>query len=200
MNFPAIYLASQSPRRAQLLTQIGVSFELLLPQADEDAEALELPLPHELPAAYVLRVTQLKAQAAIARMLRLNLPVKPVLAADTVVAKGSRIYGKPKDAQDAILTLRALSGTSHSVLTAVAIALPHRSQTRLSKNRLRFARLSTSQIQQYVASNECFGKAGAYAIQGKAATFVRDLQGSYSGVMGLPLFETADLLGHFVIS
>ncbi len=199
MNFPAIYLASQSPRRAQLLTQIGVSFELLLPQPGEDAEALEVALPHELPAAYVQRVTQLKAQAALARMLRLNLPIKPVLTADTVVAKGSRIYGKPKDSQDAAHTLRALSGCSHTVLTAITLALPHRSRTRLSKNRLRFARLSSSQIQQYIASNECFGKAGAYAIQGKAATFVRDLQGSYSGVMGLPLFETADLLGHFAI-
>jgi septum formation protein len=197
MSLGLIYLASQSPRRAQLLAQIGITFELLLPDKNEDAEALEAVLPNELPAAYVQRVTALKAQAGLARMVRRGLAVKPVLVADTVVAKGASIYGKPQDAKAAFQTLARLSGTTHHVLTAVSLATPARAETVLSNSRLRFTRISKAQIQQYIQTEECFGKAGAYAIQGQAARFVRDLQGSYSGVMGLPLFETAVLLKRF---
>jgi septum formation protein len=200
MSLGLIYLASQSPRRAQLLAQIGITFELLIPDTNEDAEALEAVLPNELPAAYVQRVTALKAQAGLARMARRGLPVKPILAADTIVAKGACIYGKPQDAKAAFQTLTRLSGTTHHVLTAVSLATPARVETVLSNSRLRFARISKAQIQQYIQTEECFGKAGAYAIQGQAAQFVRDLQGSYSGVMGLPLFETAVLLKRFGIS
>ncbi len=196
----SLYLSSQSPRRAQLLEQIGVSFELLLAQPGEDPESLEIVLPNEAPSAYAIRVTQLKAQAGVARMLAQGLPTKPVLTADTVVARGGQIFGKPQDADDAVRILKSLSGASHHVFTAVTVALPIMSKTLLSKNRLRFARLSKAQIDQYIASGECFGKAGAYGIQGKAATFIRDLQGSYSGVMGLPLFETQLLLNRFGIA
>jgi septum formation protein len=197
MAQPVLYLASQSPRRAQLLEQIGVQFELLLADELEDAEALEAPLTGELPSHYVMRVTQLKAQAATARWQRRELTQRPVLAADTVVALGSSILGKPADAAQAVHTLRRLSGQTHTVYTAVVLALPHKQVATLSKSRLRFARLSHAQIEHYVQTNECFGKAGAYAIQGQAACFVRDLKGSYSGVMGLPLFETAKLLERF---
>jgi len=204
-----IYLASQSPRRQELLRQIGVRFELLLPDADEDAEALEAPIAHESPTRYVQRVTLAKAEAARARLRRRALlaapmpaapmPAAPMLAApilvsDTTVAVGGRIFGKPLDAADAARMLRALSGRTHRVLTAVAVVRGARIEQALNVSRVRFAHLSQHEIDDYVASGEPMGKAGAYAIQGAAARFIRKIEGSHSGIMGLPLYETARLL------
>ena len=190
-----IYLASQSPRRSQLLTQLGVRHELLLPGPDEDAEALEVVLPHEAPRHYVQRVTRLKLEAALARLQRRGLPVAPVLCSDTTVALGRTIYGKPLDAADAARMLAALSGTTHRVLTAVAIGNGAQCLQQCSESRVTFALMQPAQIQAYVDSGEPMGKAGAYAVQGLAAAYIARISGSYTGIMGLPLFETAQLLG-----
>ena len=192
-----IYLASQSPRRRQLLEQLGVRHELLLPDADEDAEAIEAVLPGEAPAAYVQRVTQLKLDAALARLKRRGLPAAPVLCSDTTVALGRTIYGKPADAADARRMLAELAGHSHRVLTAVAVGTPRRRAQTLSASRVTFAALSRPQISAYVAGGEPMGKAGAYAVQGRAAAFISHISGSYSGIMGLPMYETAQLLQAF---
>ena len=192
-----IYLASQSPRRRQLLDQLGVRHELLLPGADEDAQALELELPGESPAAYVKRVTQLKLDAALERLKRRDLPAAPVLCSDTTVALGRTIYGKPADAADARRMLSELSGKTHRVLTAVALGTPCKRLQTVSESRVTLAVMSPRQIQSYVASGEPLGKAGAYAVQGRAAAFISHLSGSYSGIMGLPMFETAQLLKNF---
>ena len=189
-----IYLASQSPRRAQLLQQIGVEFRLLLPDAHEDAEALEAHRAGELPGAYVQRVTRLKLDAAVARLRRLGLPPAPVLAADTTVALGRRILGKPVDADDARATLAALSGRTHRVLTAVALHDGRRARAALNVSHVRFAALPDAAIDGYVAGGEPYGKAGAYAIQGPIAAWIEHIDGSHSGIMGLPLYETAQLL------
>jgi septum formation protein len=214
-QYDFIWLASQSPRRQALLTQIGVACRLLLPDTDEDAEALEALRPGELPGAYVKRVTLAKLQAAVARRLRRGLPEAPILCADTTVALGRRILGKPADAQDAAAVLSALSGRTHRVLTSVALAAPVReavvppkasaalraTQPRAPKisqitqvSRVRFAPLSAAVIEAYIASGEPFGKAGSYAIQGALAGHIAHIEGSHSGIMGLPLFETAELL------
>ena len=192
-----IYLASQSPRRGQLLEQLGIRYELLLPDASEDAESLEVVLPNEAPARYVQRVTQLKLDAALLRLKRRGLPVAPVLCADTTVAMGRAIYGKPADAADARRMLAELSGKTHRVLTAVAIGQERRREQALSVSRVTFAPVGARPIRDYVASGEPMGKAGAYAVQGRAAVFISTIAGSYSGIMGLPTFETAQLLGHF---
>ncbi len=189
-----IYLASQSPRRRQLLEQLGVRHELLLPDADEDTEALERAVANEAPAAYVLRVTGLKLDAALQRLKRRGLPPAPILCSDTAVALGRRIYGKPADAADAARMLRELSGTTHRVLTAVAVQNGRRRQDALSDSRVTFAPLTAAQVKHYVASGEPLGKAGAYAVQGRAAAFIAHIRGSYSGIMGLPMYETAQLL------
>ncbi len=196
MNGPPnfIYLASQSPRRRQLLDQLGVRHELLLPGPDEDAEALEDLLPGELPAAYVQRVTELKLGAARARLKRRGLPSAPILCSDTTVALGRRILGKPLDAAMATEMLGALSGKSHRVLTAVALQVGRKTLATISTSRVRFAPLSPATIAAYVASGEPFGKAGAYAIQSQLAGWIAHIDGSYSGIMGLPLFETAQVL------
>ena len=194
-----IYLASQSPRRKQLLEQWGVRCELLLPDADEDAESLEAVLPGEAPAAYVQRVTGLKLQASLGRLKRRGLPLAPVLCADTTVALGRRILGKPADAADACAMLADLAGRRHRVLTAVAVGLPgarkHRAWAALSTSWVAFAPLTAAQIRRYVDSGEPMGKAGAYAIQGQAALWTQHISGSYSGIMGLPAHETAQVLG-----
>jgi len=189
-----IYLASQSPRRSQLLALLGVRHELLLPDADEDAEALEAVLPNEAPAAYVKRVTQLKLDAALQRLQRRGLPPAPVLCSDTTVALGRRIFGKPADAFDATRMLTELSGTTHRVLTAVALGTARKREQVLCESRVTFSAMSARQVQAYVASGEPLGKAGAYAVQGRAAAFISHMSGSYSGIMGLPMFETAQLL------
>lgn len=189
-----IYLASQSPRRRQLLEQIGVRHELLLPGPEEDAEGLEALLPGEDPAYYVQRVTALKLDAAVARHARRGLAPAPILCSDTTVALGQRIYAKPEDAQDAARMLSELAGHEHQVLTAVALQVGARRLVALSVSRVRFAAMTPTQIAAYVASGEPMGKAGAYAIQGPVAQYVENLNGSYTGIMGLPLFETAGLL------
>ena len=194
MSSPFLYLASQSPRRRQLLQQIGAAHELLLPGADEDAEALEAEKPGELPAAYVQRVTTLKLQAAVTRLAARRLPPAPVLCADTTVALGRRILGKPVDADDAARTLGLLSGRTHRVLTAVALHDGRRSRRALNVSHVRFGQLPARVIDAYVASGDAFGKAGAYAIQSALAGWIEHIDGSHSGIMGLPLFETAQLL------
>ena len=189
-----IYLASQSPRRAQLLGQLGIRHALLLADADEDAESLEAVLPNEAPASYVQRVTALKLDAAVARLRRRGLANAPVLCADTTVALGRTILGKPDDAADAARMLAMLSGTTHRVLTAVALQDGDRRHAALSVSRVRFAKITEAQVARYAESGEPLGKAGAYAIQGAAAAFIEHISGSYSGIMGLPMFETAELL------
>ncbi|MDH4482899.1 MAG: Maf family protein [Rhodoferax sp.] len=191
---PFIYLASQSPRRSQLLVQLGVEHRLLLPDANEDSEALEATLPREAPLAYVQRVTDLKLQAALARLRRRQLPLAPVLCSDTTVALGRAILGKPQDAADAARMLGRLAGRSHRVLTAIAVGDGARVVRACSVSRVKFAPLSADDIAAYVASGEPMGKAGAYAVQGIAAAFIARIEGSYSGIMGLPLFETAQAL------
>ena len=192
-----IYLASQSPRRSQLLALLGVRHELLLPDADEDAEALEAVLANEAPAAYVQRVTQLKLDAALKRLKRRGLPAAPVLCSDTTVALGRKIFGKPTDAADATRMLKELSNTTHRVLTAVALGTARKCEQVLCESRVTFSVMSSRQIQAYAASGEPLGKAGAYAVQGRAAAFISHMSGSYSGIMGLPMFETAQLLRSF---
>ncbi len=194
MSDPFLYLASQSPRRAQLLGQLGVRHELLLAAPDEDAEALEAVLPGEAPSTYVQRVTGLKLDAAVARHRRSKLPAAPILCADTTVAFGRTILGKPEDARDAERMLAHLAGRTHRVLTAVAVQQGRRRYAALSVSRVRFAPMTRAQIAHYAASGEPIGKAGAYGIQGAAAAFIEHISGSYSGIMGLPLFETATLL------
>ena len=204
-----VYLASQSPRRRQLLEQLGVRYELLLADDTEDAEALEVVLPSEAPRTYVQRVTLLKLDAALNRMQRRGLPPAPVLCSDTTVALGKAILGKPDDAKHAAQILGALSGQTHRVLTSVAMgtassslsasqkAKPTKRAQALSVSNVRFAPLTRLQIQNYVASGEPMGKAGAYAVQGRAAAYIEHISGSYSGIMGLPMFETAQLLREF---
>jgi septum formation protein len=189
-----IYLASQSPRRAQLLDQLGVRHELLLADGAEDAEALEAERPGELPAAYVERVTRAKLAAARQRLQARALPAAPILAADTTVAIGRRLLGKPTDADDAREMLSALSGRTHRVLTAIAVALGRRTLFALDVSRVHFAPIAGAEIDAYIASREPFGKAGAYAIQGRAAAWIQRIEGSYTGIMGLPLHDTARLL------
>ena len=189
-----VYLASSSPRRRELLRQIGVAFALLEPDPDEDAEALEQALRGETPTRYVQRVTALKLQAARARLRRRGLPEGAILCADTTVALGRRLFGKPADATEAAAMLRALGGTTHRVLTAVALARGSRLDAALSVSRVRMATVDDAALQAYIASGEPFGKAGAYAVQGRAAAFIAHISGSHSGIMGLPLFETSALL------
>ncbi len=194
---PMVYLASQSPRRSQLLEQLGVRHTLLLPAAEEDAEALEAVWPGEAPADYVQRVTRLKLDAALQRRIARGLPDAPVLCADTTVALGRSILGKPQDAADAARMLARLSGRSHRVLTAVALGQGARVVQLLSVSQVRFAAMNAQDIAAYVASGEPMGKAGAYAVQGLAAAYIARISGSYSGIMGLPLFETAHALRQF---
>ena len=195
-----VYLASQSPRRAQLLTQLGVRHELLLADGNEDAEALEAVKPNEAPAAYVKRVTSLKLDAAVARMVRRGLQNAPVLCSDTTVALGREIYGKPASTGDAQRMLTALSGQTHRVLTAVAVQANGKEgaagmrHAACCVSQVQFEAMTPAQIRAYVATGEPMGKAGAYAVQGRAALHITCISGSYSGIMGLPLYETAQLL------
>ena len=189
-----IYLASQSPRRRELLDQIGVRHELLLADADEDVEALEATRAGESPEAYVERVTRAKLRAAMRRLRTRRLAPAPVLCADTTVVLGARILGKPVDAADATRMLTMLSGRSHRVITAILLSARGRSRLATSVSRVRFATLTPDRIERYVASGEPFGKAGAYAIQSGAAAWIEKIEGSYTGIMGLPLHETAALL------
>ena len=189
-----IYLASQSPRRRQLLDQLGVRHELLLPEPHEDAEALEAERVGESPEDYVQRVTLAKWEAARLRLSHRQatqgLPMAPVLCADTTVAIGPDILAKPVDQLDAARMLTRLSGRTHRVLTAVAVD----GHLLLSTSHVTWRTVSPDEIDRYVASGEPMGKAGAYAIQSQAAAWMSKIEGSYSGIMGLPLYETAELL------
>ena len=191
-----IYLASRSPRRRELLGHIGVKFHLLLfrnrPGAAPDVA--EDPLADEEPRDYVMRVARAKAAAGWQRMLERNLPRAPVLAADTTVALGKRIFGKPASRRDAETMLAELSGKRHEVLTAVVLQYDDQVETALSVSEVQFRELTRQEIQDYVATGESDDKAGAYAIQGRAALFVAEIRGSQSGIVGLPLYETAQLL------
>jgi len=191
-----IYLASRSPRRRELLSQIGVRFHLLLFRArpGEGPDVDEISMPGELPDLYVERMARAKAEAGWRRMLQRNLPFAPVLAADTTVALDRKIFEKPVDRRQAAEMLESLSGHTHEVLTAVALKQDDWMESALSRSEGRFKTLNAREIEQYVATGEGDDKAGAYAIQGRAARFVIELRGSYSGVMGLPLYETAELL------
>ncbi len=196
---PRIYLASRSPRRRELLEQIGVHFELLLDRSVQFGEhdVDESILPGEDPVTYVERVTLAKARSGIQRVRDRHLVPHPVLAADTAVVLGKEILGKPRDEQHAIDMLTRLSGQTHQVLTAVAMADAHRIEHRLQTNTVCFRPLTQHEIRQYVSTGEPMDKAGAYAIQGRAALFAHSIQGSYTGIMGLPLFETGELLKLF---
>ena len=189
-----IYLASQSPRRAQLLGQLGVRHELLIAAAEEDAESLEAVLAGESPTAYVQRVTALKLDAAVRRRERRGLPAAPILCADTTVAIARTILGKPEDGADAARMLASLAGRTHRVMTAIALQHGDRRLAALNVSHVRFAPIGPARIAAYVASGEPLGKAGAYGIQGRAAAFIEHISGSHSGIMGLPMFETAELL------
>ena len=194
-----IYLASQSPRRSDLLKQIGIDFQLLSLRADPRRlpDIDETPLSTEMPADYVQRICQAKARAGWESLLYRKLPHMPVLSADTTVTLDHKIIGKPRDRAEAAATLRLLSGRKHQVLSAVAVVLGERLQVRLSTTDVTFATLTEERIQHYLNNNEAHDKAGAYGIQGSAAAFVQHIEGSYSGVVGLPLFETAELLQSF---
>lgn len=193
---PSVYLASKSPRRQELLRQIGVDFEeLLLREAPgRRRDIVEVPRKDEAASEYVKRVARTKAAVGWHRMGRRELPPKPVLAADTEVVVDGGVLGKPDDAADAAAMLARLSGRSHDVLTAVAIRWNAQIVLGLSTSRVTFRELAPDEIERYIATDEPFDKAGAYAIQGRAATFVSHIEGSYSGVMGLPLYETAEIL------
>jgi septum formation protein len=198
-----IYLASRSPRRRELLQQVGIRFEPLLFREGSraDADTDEAVRAGEDPDAYVRRVTNMKAIAAWSRVtMRRGLQRKPVLVADTTVALGNEILGKPADRADAERMLALLSGTQHRVLTAVAVVLESRVEMLVSESQVTFSRLTADRIAAYVASGEPFDKAGAYGIQGRAAAFIERIEGSYSGIMGLPLHETVTLLAKFGIA
>jgi len=194
-----IYLTSQSPRRRELLKQIGVNFDMLLIRNDtrRSADVDESPENNEAPDNYVKRVSRIKAVAGWDALRVRNLPALPVLGADTTVTLDGKIIGKPRDREDATVILRQLSGRQHQVLSAVTVAFGERIETRLSATEVTFATLGEEQIHRYLYTNESHDKAGSYGIQGIAAAFIKRIEGSYSGVMGLPLYETAELLLNF---
>ncbi len=191
-----IYLASKSPRRRELLRQIGIEFELLMlrEEAGRSGAVSEVPYDGEAPEAYVKRIAREKAQAGWSAVLTRRLPVRPVLAADTTVTINGKILGKPANATEAMDMLRSLSGRTHEVLTAVAVILNDDMNEALSCSEVRFGELSEQALRAYCTSSEPYDKAGSYGVQGQAAQFIERISGSYSGIMGLPLYETAQLL------
>jgi septum formation protein len=196
-----IYLASRSPRRRELLLQIGVGHEVLAQRikAARGADVNEDALTGEDPRDYVMRVCRAKAESGWTRVLQRKLPLRVLLAADTTVCLGQEIFGTPADADEAAAILARLSGREHEVLTAVALKFQDRMELLLSASTVRFCELEAAEIEAYVASGEPMDKAGAYGIQGHAGAFITEIRGSYSGVMGLPLYETAQLLRRFGI-
>jgi len=196
---PRVYLASQSPRRRELLKQIGINFEMLLLRSDvlRNIDVNETPHAGEPPEDYVRRISQTKAEAGCAALELRNLPPFPVLAADTTVTLDGKIFGKPGNAEQAAAMLRQLSGREHQVLSAVAVAMGEQVEVALSTSTVRFVPLSEERIRRYLLTHEYTDKAGGYAIQGHAGAFIEHISGSYSGVMGLPLFEAVQLLQHF---
>ena len=194
-----IYLASRSPRRRELLHQLGIEHEVLTQRikAERGADIDEAPLPGEPPRYYVLRVCRNKVESGWARVVQRKLPLRGVLAADTTVCVGDAILGTPADTAEAARFLTRLSGREHEVLTAIAFKFGERMETALSATAVRFRALERGEIERYIASGEPMDKAGAYGIQGHAGAFIVEIRGSYSGVMGLPLYETAQLLKRF---
>ena len=194
-----IYLASRSARRRDILKQMGVSFEMLLLRegAGREADFDEAVLPGEDPAKYAARIARLKAEAGWARLEQRRLLRYPVLAADTTVAIGDDILGKPADREDAVAMLKRLSGTTHYVHSAGAVKYNDRLEEALSTTEVRMRVLEDDEIRRYVATGEPFDKAGAYGIQGRASIFIEHISGSYSGVVGLPIYDTARLLASF---
>lgn len=186
-----LYLASQSPRRQELLQRLGLPFAVL------DVEVPEQRAPAETPVDYVRRVAAAKAAAGLSRLAAEADAV--VIGADTEVVLDGGVFGKPRDAGDAGAMLRRLSGRTHEVVSAVSVLSAGRGAQALCVSQVRFADLDAATIAAYVAGGEAFGKAGAYAIQGAAQAFIAHLSGSYSAVMGLPLFETAGLLRQFAL-
>lgn len=196
MKIDHIYLASRSPRRRELLAQIGVNFDTIVFRAGQraDAETDETPLPGESPVAYVERVARAKADHGQRILAWRRLPASPILSADTTLEFEGEIIGKPEDEADACRILRRLSGQTHRVLTGVALSFQGETLYALSSSEVTFRTLDEAEIGHYVASGEPMDKAGAYGIQGHAGLFVSHLSGSYTGVMGLPLCETGALL------
>lgn len=194
-----LYLASRSPRRRELLHQMGVDFDTIAfgDGMHKDPEVDETPFPGEDPVVYVERVTRAKAEFGLALLAERHLPLRPVLSADTTLEFNGQIIGKPVDAADATAILQRLSGQTHHVLTGVAVS--HQGQTEyvLSRSQVRFRELEEDEIRHYVISGEPMDKAGAYGIQGKAGLFVEYIAGSYTGIMGLPVCETGQLLKRF---
>jgi len=194
-----VYLASRSPRRRQLLTQMGVAFDTIIfrgglrtdPQVDEDVHAGETAL------AYVERVARAKAEHGIDLLLERRLQLRPVLAADTTLELAGKIIGKPVDEADAAAILRRLSGRTHGVLTGVAVAHEGRTEYVQSISEVRFRHIDDDEIRRYVLTGEPMDKAGAYGIQGRAGLFIEYMAGSYTGIMGLPVCETGELLKRF---
>ena len=193
----SVYLASKSPRRHELLRQLGIQFEELLVRESSGRrpDVVEVPHQDESPVEYVKRIARTKASVGWHQMMRRHLPPRPVLAADTEVVVDGVVFGKPADAASATDMLRRLSGRTHEVLTAVAVRWDAQLVRAVSASRVTMRALPEDEIERYVATGECFDKAGAYAVQGRAAAFISHLDGSYSGVMGLPLYETTELLG-----
>jgi septum formation protein len=191
-----IYLASKSPRRCELLRQLGIPFEELhlRESAGRPRDVVEEAEDGEPPAHYVERLARTKASVAWKRMEQRKLAPHPVLGADTEVVLAGAVFGKPGGAADAQAMLARLSGRTHEVYTGVAVRIEEEVLFAMSMSRVTFRTLTTDEIARYVASGEALDKAGAYAVQGKAAAFIARLEGSYSGVMGLPLYETAGLL------
>jgi septum formation protein len=198
-NFPPrIYLASRSPRRRELLAQMGVQYDVLvLRETVGRCDVDETPLENELPHDYVVRVALAKADIGWQRACQRGLVRHPVLGADTTVTLDNEILGKPGSVERAIDMLSKLSGRTHQVMTSVALAYMDQIHQLTSVSEVTFKHMSADEIRQYAASNEALDKAGAYAVQGRGAMFIRHLSGSYSGVMGLPIFETAELLNRY---
>jgi septum formation protein len=191
-----IYLASKSPRRRELLRQIGVGFEILLLRdgSARPSDITEVALPNEQAKDYVRRVTEEKAVAAWNMMLMRKLPVRPILAADTTVVLNGAIFGKPATRSEAHAMLSSLSGHTHQVFTSIAVHFHDQHLERTQISDVTFCTLTEKQIDHYCDTQEPYDKAGGYGIQGSAAQFISQIGGSYSGIMGLPLFETAQLL------
>ena len=196
---PRIYLASNSPRRRELLKQIGVNFEVLQFRAYpiSDTDVSEDPLPDETTVTYVERVCKAKAMAGWERILERRLPKYAVLSADTTVCLDDKVIGKPQNREHAMEILKKLSGKTHQVLTAVSVKFDSKLELKISETLVQFRPLEEMELKNYIATGEPMDKAGAYAIQGRAASFIVSINGSYSGVMGLPLYETAMLLRKF---
>lgn len=190
-----IYLASQSPRRRELLKQMGVNFDVVVLRGPKGRGGVEeIPLENEEPGPFALRMAVEKSQQGANAVAARLLTVKPVLGADTVVDVDGEIIGKPRDLAHAGEILKRLSGRAHWVHTGVAVAMPQGTESRLSSSKVEFAPLSAKAISRYLDSGEGLDKAGAYGIQGRAGMFITRIEGSYSGIMGLPLFETSELL------